>query len=321
MNKLIKIVSILFLVVIDLVLIGPLLIPVPPLEDVSPVRELADPDSQFVQIDGIDFHYKRAGSQGPAVVLLHGFGASQYSWREVMPDLGENYRVFAYDRTAFGLTERPTDWTGGNPYTRSASVSHLEGLLDAWDADPAVLIGNSAGGAVAMEFALAHPGEVRALILVSPAVGSGGGPLAGRDWLVETPQIQRIGPLLVRRIAETGPDTIDQAWHDPAKQPADMLMLYEKPLRAENWDLALWYLSTTGEISDLPERLDEFDLPILVITGDDDRIVPTQSTIKIADQLPGAELVVLPECGHLPQEECPQAFMEAVTSFLEGLDL
>ena len=321
MNKLIKIVSILFLVLIDLVLIGPLLIPVPPLEDVSPVRELADPDSQFVQVDGIDFHYKTAGSQGPPVVLLHGFGASLYSWREVMPELGADYRVFAYDRTAFGLTERPTEWAGENPYTRSASVSHLGGLLDAWGADKAVLIGNSAGGTVAMKFALAHPDQVQALILVSPAVGSGGGPLAGRDWLVDLPQIQRLGPLLVRRIAETGPETIDQAWHDPARQPADMFPLYEKPLRAENWDLALWYLSTTGEVSDLPDRLSEFDLPILVITGDDDRIVPTQSTIEITEQLPGAELVVLPECGHLPQEECPQAFMDTVINFLDNLDL
>jgi len=321
MNRLIKIVSILFIAVIDLILVVPLLIPVPPLEDASPVRELADPDSRFFQIDGINFHYKSAGSQGQAVILLHGFGASLYSWREVMPDLGEDYRVFAYDRTAFGLTERPTEWTGKNPYTRAASVSHLDGLLAAWNADPAVLIGNSAGGTVAMEFALAHPNQVRALILVSPAVGSSGGPLAGRDWLIDLPQVQHLGPLLVRRIAETGPDTINQAWHDPAKQPADMLPLYEKPLRAENWDQALWYLSTTGEVSDLPDRLGEFDLPILVITGDDDRIVPTRSTIEVAGQLPGAELIVLPECGHLPQEECPQAFMEAVTSFLENLDL
>jgi len=320
MNKLIKVISILFGVVLALILIGPFLIPIPPLEDVAPVQELADPDSQFVQIDGIDFHYKTRGEEGPAVVLLHGFGASLYSWREVMPALGRDYRVFAYDRLAFGLTERPAAWTGENPYTRSASVSRLEELIRVWEADPVILIGNSAGGAVAMEFALAHPEQVGALILVSPAVGSGGGPLAGLDWLIDTPQLQRLGPLLVRRIAETGPDTIDQAWHDPASQPGDTLPLYTKPLRAENWDLALWYFSTTGEASDLPDRLGDFDLPILVITGDDDRIVPTGSTIEVAGRLPGAELIVLPACGHVPQEECPQAFMDAVTNFLESLE-
>jgi pimeloyl-ACP methyl ester carboxylesterase len=58
-------------------------------------------------------------------------------------------------------------------------------------------------------------------------------------------------------------------------------------------------------------------LPILVITGDDDRIVPTEQSLRLADELPTAELAVLPQCGHVPHEECPNEFMQAVTEFLE----
>ena len=71
------------LIILALILIVPLLIALPPLPDLAPVEELTDPDSQFIEIDGLKVHYKQAGSGGPALVLLHGFGASTFSWHEV----------------------------------------------------------------------------------------------------------------------------------------------------------------------------------------------------------------------------------------------
>ena len=118
---------------------------------------------------------------------------------------------------------------------------------------------------------------------------------------------------------------LDDAWHDLDKRPQETVDLYRKPLQAENWDVALWHYSTVGsEASDgggsgLDNRLGELAMPILLITGDDDRIVPTDSTIALAGELPTAELVVLPACGHVPQEECPQAFINAVDMFLAPL--
>jgi pimeloyl-ACP methyl ester carboxylesterase len=304
-----------------IILAGPLLIPISPPEGVVPVEQLADPDSLFTDIFSLNFHYKTQGSGDTTLILLHGFGASLYSWREVMPALAEQYTVIAYDRPAFGLTERPTEWEGENPYSRSASISQLGELLTAWSVQgKPILVGNSAGGTVALEYTLEHPDQVAALILVSPAVGGGGGPYSKYRWLLNTPQMQRIGPLLVREIQKTGLQIIDQAWHDPTKQPEDTVPLYTKPLKAEHWDFALWQYSTSSQPSDLPERLDQLDLPVLVITGDDDRIVPTQTTIETAGKIPGAQLVVLPECGHVPQEECPQAFLSAVEVFISQLD-
>ena len=319
MSKILKIVGLSILLVIDLLLVVPLIIPIPPLKDVQPVIELADPDSRFTSIDNIQFHYKTAGSGDTALVLLHGFGASLYSWREVMPVLAEEYQVFAYDRPAFGLTERPASWTGINPYHPQASIEQLAQLLDAWGLQTVILIGNSAGGQTAMEFTLAHPDRVEALILVSPAVSHRNTYAAKHPNLIILPQVQRLGPLLVRRIADTGLETIDQAWHDPALQPEDTIPLYTKPLKAENWDLALWHYSTGDEISDLPARLDQFSLPILLIAGDDDRLIPTGNTIALQEQLPTADLAILPDCGHVPQEECPAAFLEVVDHFLNQL--
>ncbi len=67
----------------------------------------------------------------------------------------------------------------------------------------------------------------------------------------------------------------------------------------------------------MPGQLDRLQLPVLVISGDDDRVVPTEESIRLASELPQAELVIVPACGHTPQEECPQAFLEAVQAFLK----
>jgi pimeloyl-ACP methyl ester carboxylesterase len=84
----------------------------------------------------------------------------------------------------------------------------------------------------------------------------------------------------------------------------------------ENWDRALWEFTLAGRDLKLVERIKDVKVPTLVITGDDDRIVPTADSIRLASELPNAELLVIPNCGHLPQEECPGPFLEAVIPFI-----
>jgi pimeloyl-ACP methyl ester carboxylesterase len=318
MNKFLRILLISLSILLLVLLIGPFLIPVPQLEGLLPPQELADADSLFVEIDGIDFHYKTGGSGETVIIMLHGFGASLYSWREVTPALTESYTTFTYDRPAFGLTDRPLEWDGDNPYTLEASVKQLDSLLDIWEVEQAILVGNSAGGTVALAYTLEHPGRVQALILVDPAFGSGG-PYARYGWLLRTPQMRHLGPLLVRSISESGLETIDLAWHDPSKQPPDTIPLYTKPLQVENWDAGLWLYSSAQTATLLRDRLGELTLPVLVITGDDDRLIPPDTTIAAAEEIPGAELVVIEDCGHVPQEECPGVFLDAVLEFLAEL--
>ena len=124
--------------------------------------------------------------------------------------------------------------------------------------------------------------------------------------------MERLGPLVSRSLASQGDRLIKQAWHDPAKVTPEVLAGYRKPLQVENWDRALWEFTPRGPRSQLGERVKDVKVPTLVITGDDDRIVPTADSIRLASELPNAESVVIPNCGHLPQEECPGPFLEAV---------
>lgn len=310
---------ILAMILAAVLLIGPFLIPVPELEGTVPPQELAQEDSQFIEINDLNIHYKSSGDGDPLLILLHGFGASQFSWHRVVPALSETGTVIAYDRPAFGLTERPLEWEDDrNPYTPEAQVEMLFGMMDAFDASQAILIGNSAGGRIAAEAALAHPERIKALVLVDAAVYSGGGTPPIIRPLLKTPQLRHIGPLFARRIQSSNA-FLESAWHDPSKITRATIDGYRYPLQAQNWDRALWELTIASSASELEAQLDEFELPILVITGDDDRIVPTDQSIRLAAELPNAELHVLENCGHLPQEECPEAFLDAVLPFIENL--
>ena len=301
-----------------ILLIVPLFYPVAPLTGTVTERELADPDSRFVEINGLTVHYKETGQGEPVFILLHGFGASEFSWREVMGPLSTSGRVIAYDRPAFGLTERPLDgnWTGANPYSVQGNVELLDGLMNELGVEKAILVGNSAGGEVAAAYALEHPERVQGLVLVDPAVGGGRIP----QWAVSVmalPQIRNLAPLLVRSIAgEMGNDTIRQAWHDPSRIDPEVYQGYRRPLKANNWDKALYEFTIAGNTDNYSGRLADLTMPVLVVTGDDDRVVPTAQSIQLSREIPGAELVVLKDCGHVPQEECPDQFMTSVQAFL-----
>lgn len=320
MSKALRIASVVVLVLVLILLIGPFLIPVPELEGTLPSAQLADPDSQFVTIDGVDVHYKTFGDGEQTLILLHGFGSSLYTWREVLEPLGKKYRVIAFDRPAFGLTERPLEWGGENPYSAEFQTKLVMGLMDRLGVKDAVLVGNSAGGSIAMLTALRHPERVNALILISPAVYRGGGSPNWTRWLLSTPQMEHVGPLIARRIQDWGRDFAESAWHDPSKLTPEIWAGYTQALRVENWDKALWNLTRASRDLRLDDSLEMFDLPVLVITGDDDRIVPTDESIRLASEVPAADLVVLESCGHIPQEECHEPFLEAIMTFMEQLD-
>lgn len=318
-KKILKIGLIIFGVILILALVVPFLVPVPPLEGTLPPEALADEDSLFIEIDGLKTHLKTMGQGEPVFVLLHGFGASLYSWKAVMEPLSRFGTVIAFDRPAFGLTERPLTWEGQNPYSREAQIASVIELMNHFGVEKAILVGNSAGGTVAMQTSLAHPDRVSALILVDPAVYSGGGTPAWLRPLLATPQMRRLGPLIARQIQQRGPELINLAWHNPELITPETIELYRKPLRVENWDKALWEFTLASGPTGLGQRLGELDLPILVITGDDDRIVPTEQSIRLASELPNADLVVIPEAGHVPHEERPDKFIEAVEAFLSEL--
>jgi len=299
--------------------VGPFLIPVPSQGNTLLAEELADPDSHFIDLGELRVHYKEAGEGENALILLHGFAASVFSWREVMDPLANaGYRVVAFDRPAYGLTSRPMrgDWVGENPYSTQSQVDLTVALMDGLGIQRAILVGNSAGGTIATLVARQHPQRVRGLVLVAPAIYAGGGTPGWIRPLLSTPQMRRLGPLIVRRLLAQGPEMIQSAWQDPTGVTDEAIAGYTKPTLIQNWDRALWEATIASRVPDVSAKIPEIDLPVLVVTGDSDSWVPPDQSRRLAGELPQAQLEVLVACGHVPQEECPDQFLEATLPFL-----
>ena len=314
-----RVALILLVLLVCCLLLGPLVVPSGEVRATVPVEQLAEPDSLFVDVDGLSVHYKVAGEDEPTVVLLHGFAASVFSWRKVMDPLGDLGMVIAFDRPAFGLTERPMagEWGEQNPYTPEAQADLTVAVMDELGVEKAILVGHSAGGTVALLTALRYPGRVEALVLEDAAVYESAGTPSWMGPFLRLPLMDRFGPLLVRSLTLWGEAGIRAAWSDPDKITVELISGYKKPLQAENWDRALWELVLASHPLGLGQQLDEVLVPALVITGEHDRIVPARNSERLAAELPWAELVVIPDCGHVPHEERPAEFLEAVTGFLE----
>lgn len=290
-----------------------------------PPQALAGPDGRFTTLADVEVHHQVAGpDDGPAVVLLHHFYGSVATWRHSLDALADPYRVAAFDRPGFGLTERPQrdEWGERNPYTRAASVGVTLDLLDELEARDAVLVGASAGGTVALETYAAAPERVRALVLVAPAItGDVGAPGFLRPVL-RSPQAERLGPRLVRRLAgEVDRDRVAGGWADPTRATDDDVAAYATPLRVQGWDRGLWHVFSAEPPPNLSDLLPTIDVPTLVVSGDRDRTIAPRFNRRTASRIPGARYVELERCGHTPHEECPEAFNAAVRSFLDELDL
>ncbi len=186
--------------------------------------------------------------------------------------------------------------------------------------EQAVLVGNSAGGTISALTAVRYPERVRALVLVDAAIYTGGGTPSWIKPLFRTPQVNHLGPLIARYFANNSTSLLDLSFHDTSNITQEIIDGYYKPFKADNWDLGLWGLLLASRASAISEQLDQIQVPVLVITGDDDRVVLTDDSIRLAGELPNAELAVFENCGHLPQEECPAEFMQAFDEFVSGLE-
>jgi len=300
--------------------IVPLLVPVSALNGLVTEKDFADHDSKFIEVHHVTIHYKEMGTGETTFILLHGFGASVYSWREVMDDFAQRGRVIAYDRPAFGLTERPMpeDWVE-NPYGMKANVELLRGLMDALKIEKAVLVGNSAGGGVAVAFGLEYPQRVDSLILVDPGVGGGRGPQfpAWALPLMWTPQMRHLGQIKMRDYQESLPQTIQREWFDQTKLTEEIKQEPLKIFKIQNWDRAFYELTFAPAYPELRPQLPQLSVPVFIVAGAEDRLIRSWYFEAISTEIPNASLSLIPNCGHVPQEECPDEFMKEVTTYLE----
>jgi pimeloyl-ACP methyl ester carboxylesterase len=281
---------------------------------VRPYTEVrrAVPSERFVVWNGHSIYVEQQGT-GEPVLLIHGFGSSSYEWRQVAPALAASYRVIALDLFGFGYTERPRDAAS---YTREGQAEMILGVLDLLGIRSAHLVGHSYGGALALYLAATAPERVRSLVLADSAAPTypndrrtrtASWRLANRIFLGWT-----LRPWFIRR-------GLRSAYYDDQQVTPNLVSAYLERLKIEGVDTAYRGLTAPVPPSPLQVDLSQIARPTLLVWGAEDTAVPLSDGRRAAALIPGARLVVLEKTGHVPMEEQPERFVEAVRAFLASL--
>jgi hypothetical protein len=252
------------------------------------------------------------------IVLLHGFGASTFSWRTVTAELAEFGHVIAYDRPGFGNTPLVERSKHEDPYSLSGQVELLKRLVETYANNrPVVLIGHSAGALVATEFALRYPEALTCLVLESPAIWRKP-PIAG--WLGRALRAKRLenrAQRLLEGFSKAGMKILRDSFFNPEKLSQEVIDGYTAPMNKPDWKLALWRFMTASQSNEVRGNLWRIEMPVMVITGDHDKIVRVEDTFKVAERILCHSIYLVPNTGHLAHEEDPNDFLRVVTRFIK----
>ncbi len=291
-------------------------------EDYQEPAALADEDGLFATLDGYTVYYlDRGPKDGPPVILLHGFLGSVIDWTNTFPALTEaGYRVIAYDRPPFGLSDKRTALN----YSLQAMTDLTAALMDALDIDRAAIIGHSAGGLVAANFALRYPERVEKLVLIAGAVGITGSAEEGSSPFRFLGNIDPDSPLaqnLIRTFftGNFGQEMLGQAVNDPAAIDPELLAKRERGLKVKGWEgglLAFVRDSLLPESQIDLEQLRTVTRPVLLVWGEADQIVPITVGEKLAELFPNDTWISYPDIGHLPMDEAPEQLNADLLEFL-----
>lgn len=272
----------------------------------------AQPPSSWLEVGGMRVHLRDEGPRDDPnpIVLLHGTSASLHTWDGWSQNLQSRRRVIRFDLPAFGLTgPHPS-----NDYSIAAYVQFVTQVMDALHIQKFALVGNSLGGHIAWETAVALPQRVSHLILVDSA----GYPIVSQSVPIGF-QVARLPGLrnLMEYVLPRGviQSSLRNVYGDPSKVTPELVdRYYELTLRAGNRS-ALGYRFQQPLFGDT-EALKTLKIPTLVIWGAQDRLIPLDNAQKFVRDLPNARLVVFDDLGHVPHEEDPQRTVDAVRAFL-----
>src|SRR5277367_525105 len=256
----------------------------------------------FVENQGAKIYWDEQGS-GEPLLLIMGLSYPSYMWHRTRPVLAKNYRTIALDNRGVGQSDVPP-----GVYSIPLMASDAASVLDAAGVESAHVFGVSMGGMIAQEFALQYPKRVRSLILGCTASG---------------------GPHAIQAEAAALQTLMRQGMTPEEAKEAIIPFIYDvaTPRERIDEDMAIrmkWYPTPQGYMSQLQgiiaweaySRIAQIKAPTLVIHGETDRLVPPANARLIADKIPGAKLVLIPNASHIFETDQPAAAHKAILGFL-----
>ncbi len=261
--------------------------------------------------------YVEEEGTGEAVILLHGFGGSSYSWRHLIPALADGYQVLAPDLTGFGFTERPPE---REPYTREGQLQLILALMDHHHLAKAHVVGHSYGGALALALAFEYPERVASLTLIDAAAPDY--PLQRRKNFAAH---HSLAYLLVRGVSLRHwliRRALKRSIHDDQLVTEELVDAYLSRLAVEGAVQAYQGLTAPLDTLDSGARqveLAQIEQPTLALWGAEDELVPVERARIEVNKMPRAQFVIVNGGGHALIEERPCEVALRIRTFLDSL--
>ena len=299
-------------------------------------------ETKYVEVDGIQTAYLEAGQGEPAMIMIHGLAGSMDGWVFNVKPLGEHGRAIAIDLPGgSGNTRRPLDL----PYTLDYYCEFITHFMDRLGIQQAVIIGNSMGGHIAAYFAWKYPERTRAAVIVDGSGMSTGLPNLLWSVVAHHPKgIEKLALKVARPKGEesgnlTNGSVMGMAGKD-GKHGGKLAATYDNDSpwmkkfaevkgHAEG-DLARSdefpgfvhaAVLSAGSIyrSDMKERAKQIKVPVLVVWGKEDGLIPRKAAFQYTEAIPHSLLTLIPEAGHSPQIEQPEEWNALMLNFLRTL--
>lgn len=287
-------------------------IPYPMLE-----QRYASESSRYLQTpEGVRVHYRDEGPRdAPVLVLVHGFSASLHAWEPWVARLSDTYRCISLDLPGHGLTRTPD----GYDLSTAGNVAVVDAVAEQLGVERFVIAGNSMGGGVAWAYALAHPQNVRGLVLVDaagwPSAEKGDKPPLAFVLLRNPVGRALLRNLNPRPLAEPG---LKAAYGDEALVTPALVDRYVDFALAPGRRAQLTSRTPPRAQTD-PKVFATIAAPTLVMHGEDDGVIPLSAGEGFAGAIPGARLIAYPGVGHVPMEQIPDRTVADLEAFLTGL--
>lgn len=262
-----------------------------------------------MQVNGLDLFVVDEGTSDVPLVLVHGYTGGQSDWDDVAPSLAEKRRVIRYSHRGHAESENTGDQA---TYTFQQLSDDLAALVDALGIEQFDLLGHSMGGATVMRYVLEHPERVRSLILMDTAAEPQNAlPMELIEGLAQqgreqsmTVVVDVMAPFIGAMQEKLSPERREQLAARGAAKMGNM-----------DPEAFVAFARGLNEYPSMVDQLKTITCPTTVLVGENDTGLRDAADV-MAREIPGAELVVIPNAGHSPQEDDPPAWMHAVESHL-----
>jgi pimeloyl-ACP methyl ester carboxylesterase len=289
-----------------------------------PVRDVAPPSLQFRTIHGYRRAFRVAGS-GPAILMIHGVGDNSTTWETVHTQLAQRFTVIAPDLLGHGESDKPRA-----DYSLAAFANGMRDLLAVLGIDRVTIVGHSLGGGIAMQFAYQYPHLVERIVLVSsggvtkevsPALRLAALPMGSEALAMlrvpgALPALQLVGRVVEKTLGSTkfGRDLPDglRLFEGLVKKPG-ALSAFSRTLRS--------VVDGRGQFVTMLDRSYLMQsLPLQLIWGEDDLVIPVSHARIAHEAIPGSRLEIFENSGHMPFHDHPARFVDVVERFIDSTE-